>query len=698
MGRLDGDRKETIKKNVNDAQDYLGPIYDEVKADLIFDSGGQYSDSVTTAREGRPCEVLNLVKKYRKRIVNPTKQNPYKAEIEFKDEKLAGQTDLQPKLQGILDSTVNSQEGREATLQALSTAVASGYGYVIAGVDFTDDNSMDQKVTLTKVKDPTSIGVSRHDSIDGSDLRFGFHHDVIDKEVAKELYGEDSVIQKDDWVDSVFSKWDYEQDTVPEMVYYWKEPYKVTRVFDSSGEFKDLEKGMKLPDELPEGVQTRKITKYKVNFVHIVGNNEVDSGELPFDTIPIFPVYGEVKYTEERIKYSGIVDVVRDVQTSINYIKSSESEIISTAPISQWVMATGQAKSRPDDWGESNVKAKVLMYDVVNDPKTGAVMAQPPMRVDNTVQTQSLVATRVQNMRDMGEALGMPDVAFGMVEGTQQSGKSVVSRQEMAEITNFDYQINLEKTLDRLSEFCLKLGMELQTKSFELEFKGQKKMVTWEMLDVDLDDFELKIAQGPRAISANDERVSKTIEVAQLNPAGIPMIWDQLLAEAGNEKMAKRYRKTLPPEILEKENGGSGIDPEAQQALNTATQTIEEQQGLMDSQNAVIEEQGAIIQQMQAKLLDDSKDRETDLDKELIKGDIKLKEAELRSKTQIEVESMKQSGSNKREVFKAEEGERTELRQNVKEAKENAQANIVPFDANMGPMVEGPVVPEKPIE
>ncbi len=698
MGRIDEEKKAEIKKNINDTQEYLGDIYEQVKADLMFESGDQYGGDVLQAREGRPNNVLNLTKKYKKRIVNPTKQNPYKAEIEFKDEKLAGQTDLQPKLQDLLDNTVNSQGGREATLQALSTAVTSGYGYILAGVDYTDENSMDQKVTITKVTDPTSVGVSRHNNIDGSDIRYGFHHDRMDKDVAKSLYGDDAVILQEDWMDSLFSKWDYEQDTVPEMVYYWREPYKITRVFDSNGEFQDLEEGMKLPDELPEGVQTRKITKYKVNFVHIVGNEEVDSGELPFDSIPIFPVYGEVKYKDERIQYSGIVDVVRDIQVSINYIKSSEDEMIALSPLSQWVMAVGQAKSHPDDWGESNVKPKVLMYDVITDPKSGAVIAQPPVRVDNMVQTQSLINSRVQNMRDMGEALGMPDVAFGMVEGSQQSGKSVVSRQEMAEITNFDYQINFEKTLDRLSEFCLNLGMELQTKPFDLEFKGQTKQVTWDMLQVDIDDFELKIAQGPRALSANDERISKTIETAQLNPQGIPMIWDQLLEDAGALKMAKRYRKTLPPEILEKENGGSGIDPEAQQALNTATQTVQEQQGLIDNQNAVIEEQGAIIQQMQAKLLDDSKDRETDLDKELIKGDIKLQEAELRSKTQLEVERMKQTGASDREEFKAEEGERSELRKMVVDAKKNAQANIVPFDANMGPMVEGPVVPEKPIE
>ena len=653
MGRLKQDKKDEIKRNIDSAHERLNTTYDVVKSDLTFESGNQYTSEQTLARgDSRPSNVVNMCKRVKKRIVNPTKQTPYRAEIHLKDEKIVNESALQKKLQDLLDSTINSHKGREAIDTAFSTQVVAGYGGFGIGVEYTDNESMDQKLVLKRKIDPTSVYTSRFEEIDGSDMRYFFEHDRIDNDVAKELYGDDSIITEGDWSESLFSKWDYEENTTPEMVYYYKDPYKVTRVFDSNGGFRDLEKGEKLPSPLPEEFQKRVITKYKIKFCHIVGSELVEEGELPGETLPWFPCLGELNYSDDKICYTGFISLVRDVQTSINFIKSSEDENIANTPISQWLMAAGQAESNPEDWAESNYSPKILTYDLVSDPKTGAVITTPPQRVDNTVQTQSLIMSRQENISLMMEMLGMPPVAWGQVEGAQQSGASVISRQNMAEISQFDHQDNLEKTLMQASKYCVEMGMDIQTKPFELEYNGVKKMVTWDQLNIKPEDYEIKVAQGPRAMTQKEEKISKTIEAAQLNPNGIGIIWDMILEAAGNEEMAKRVRKTMDPAILEKERGGSGIDPEAQAALNEAGQTVEQYKQLSEAQAMKLEEQVQIMQSMALELQNKEADRKKDIIVEEMQSETDIKEAEIRANAQRDVEAMKQGGAMSREQLK----------------------------------------------
>jgi len=427
--KLSTEDKEEIKNGLTALNTHYKEPYIQVKDDLTFASGNHYDDTeLATRGDQRPNSVLDMTGKIVKRIVNPTRQTPYKAEIKPTDEDMAEKlAPITEQLQSILDDTVNSQESREAIDTAFSTCVPSGYGDMVMGLDFVDNDSLDQVATIERIIDPTAVKIDPFaEKIDGSDANYAAVVRYIDKVAAEKRHGKDTFINEDDWGDSIYAEWDWKENSIPEVFYYSKEPYKVTRIFAPDGDHHDLGQGQKMPKDVPEGVKTRTITKYKVKLRHLIGETLINTIEIPMENIPIYPVYGEVNYENDSITYSGIVKIVRPIQKGIDNYFNSEQEQVASAPISQWLLAYGQDEGNPDDWNNSNKRVKNLRYKVVRDPESGAI-APPPQRVDNTVQTASLIASRVQLQRDMGEAVGMPDVAFGMLEGANQSGKSVIN-------------------------------------------------------------------------------------------------------------------------------------------------------------------------------------------------------------------------------------------------------------------------------
>jgi len=200
---------------------------------------------------------------------------------------------------------------------------------------------------------------------------------------------------------------------------------------------------------------------------------------------------------------------------------------------------------------------------------------------------------------------------------------------------------------------ALKLTMAIQTKSFELDFDGQKQTVTWDSLNVDLNDFELVVAQGPRNLSARQEGLSTIIELGQSNPMGMAQVWDLVLEMSDTpnaDKIAARYRKTLPPGILEKDNGGSGIDPEAQQALDAAQQATQQLEQNLDLSNQIIEQQTQAINELRLKLEDKEKEREARIVEQTIQTQGDLEEAEIKAENALDVQVLKNSGEVEKAV------------------------------------------------
>lgn len=651
MGRIDSERESEIKERLVQ----LDKFYDfreQLKDELCFMSGDQFSQEEQDARgNNRPCLVFNYSKKYKDRIVNPTKQTPYKSTIRHKDDDISGKMDLEEKLQEILDDTVNSQIGRESIDTSFDTTVTCGYGYIGLGVDYVGDKSLYQKVVLNRVIDPVCAMIEPGERIDGSDSNFGVYIKTTDSKMAKEKYGEDALIDSAFWAGSMYSILPFDESRTPELMFYEKVNKKIIRGFGEDGT-QDFEK----KEDVPEGMETRVIDKYEVRITKLIGNEVVYDETLPIDSIMIYPFYGEPLYEKERVRYTGLVHLLKDNAKSLNFIENSISEQISVAPISQWAMAEGQDESHPDHWSESNVSTRVLKYDFVKDPETGA-MAPPPFRVDNTVQVASLIAAKQDKINSMGVLTGMPDVAFGMLEGANQSAKSVISRTSNSEISNFGYLDNAEKTLHRLSWDCIKLTMMIDKKPFELELNGENVMVTWQMLMDDqsfsLDDFELVVGQGPRSLSAKQEGLATMVDLVGVNPNGGAIIWDKLIEMSGapeSEDMARRYRKTLDPEILDKQEGGPGLSPEALQivrAAQQATQDLEQQNEFMMNE---IQMRDQVIGEMRTQQLSSEKDNQTKIVTEVIKSETDIEEQKIQAEADIQTELIKQGN----EVIKQE--------------------------------------------
>jgi glutamate-1-semialdehyde aminotransferase len=158
------------------------------------------------------------------------------------------------------------------------------------------------------------------------------------------------------------------------------------------------------------------------------------------------------------------------------------------------------------------------------------------------------------------------------------------------------------------------------------------------------------------------------LEIGTMMPDAMPLVADILVSNLdapGSKEVAKRLKKMLPPQL---QDDVEAPDPEALAALQTAEQTIQEQQ-------QQIEMLYGQMQQLQSALIDNAKDRDTD-----------LKLQQMKSETALAQTVMQQQGQNERTDAQIQADAITEI---AKLAEKEAKSVALP-PRKFAPLVAGP--------
>lgn len=288
----------------------------------------------------------------------------------------------------------------------------------------------------------------------------------------------------------------------------------------------------------------------------LINNRAEDSGVLPIDRIPIFPVYGERYFDDDGdMHWTGMVSKGRSIQKIVNLSVTQLAERLAMSPKAQF-MGTVDAFKNLDNYykdaGSGN--NPILPYNRMD--KDRKVELQPPVRMDNTVQFQDISGIIGNTLGIMSSVTGVD--SHGLVDQNTMKTATEINYAAETFSTNIrHYMVHLQASMKALGESLgVLLGIE-----------GQ-----------------VKVCQGPVEYLGLKQARAEIVQLIQVaEPSQKPSLIDALIETyPDNPTMAKLYAR------LHSVPAPTQMEMEMQQTVEQMKQKIESDQQVMQQMDQQI--------------------------------------------------------------------------------------------------------------
>ena len=420
----------------------------EAIEDLKFRKGEQWDEESVRQRkiDGRPCLTINNVPSIIHQVTNDVRQNQQSIHIHPSD---AGAS---PEVAEIMEGLCRHIEYDSAADAAYDTAVdyaaSIGFGYFRLVTEYCDPKSFDQDMKIKRVRNPFTVYLDPGaEEADGSDARRGIISTKLAKDVFKLDYPKRDATKAylpfgsgdtRSWIDDEWVR-------VAEYYRVEEQTETLARLSDGSTQFATDKTPLK-PGVFPTG-ETRTTTARKVMWYKITALEVLDRAEVPFDWIPIFPVYGDEIDIDGKTCRSGLIRYLKDPKRMENYWTTAATEEIALRTKTPFIAAFGQLEGFEDEWNSANtVSYSYLHYNPITIDGT---LAPPPQRQPPADVPGGYIAMAGIARDSVKAVTGIYDASLGN-RSNETSGIAIRNRQHQGEIANFHFSDNLSRAIRHL--------------------------------------------------------------------------------------------------------------------------------------------------------------------------------------------------------------------------------------------------------
>ena len=288
----------------------------------------------------------------------------------------------------------------------------------------------------------------------------------------------------------------------------------------------------------------------------LINNRAEDSGILPIDRIPIFPVYGERYFDDDGdMHWTGMVAKGRSIQKIVNLSVTQLAERLALSPKAQFMGTVDTFKGLDNyykDAGSGN--NPILPYNRMDSEKK--VELEPPVRMDQTIQYQDISGIIGNTLSVMGSVTGVD--SHGLVDQSTMKTATEINYAAETFSTNIrHYMVHLQASMKALGESLgVLLGIE-----------GQ-----------------VKICQGPMEYLGLKQARAEIVQLIQVaEPNQKPALIDALIETyPDNPTMGKLYAK------LHSIPAPTPMEMEMQQTVEMMKQKIDQDQQVMQQMDQQI--------------------------------------------------------------------------------------------------------------
>ena len=559
----------------------------EALSDLEHLAGIQWDEQIKADREaeGRPCLTINRLPQFVRRVTGDLRRlNPAIRVLPTDDDATQETADL---IRGIVRGIEYSSKASEIYEGAAESAAQCGVGNFRILTEYENDHSFNQVIRIRRIHNPFAVHWDpQAREATREDARWCLITEQMDEDDYKAAYPDAATVsvEADTELDGIVH-WRSGADVIV-AEYFWKEPVTKRIGLLPTGEI------VENPRPPLNFVKERTVQTHKVMWAKVSGAAVLEGPqELPCRYIPVVSIIGEELHVGDKIIRTSVIRHARDPQRMYNYWRSASTEMIALQPKSPFLVTAKQIKGQEAEWAAANdTNSPYLIYSP--DEKAPGV----PQRAMPPVPSAGMSNEIMMAAEDMKSTTGIFDAALG-ARSTETSGIAIRQRQMEADVANSIYSDNLGRAVEQ----CGRIIVDMIPKVYDTarmvpmvdeDDKEGIVSINGQALDdmnrpVPLNDvtrgaYSVRVAVGPNYATRRQEAAEGMLQFVQAVPA-VGQVAPDLIARAMEfpdaDKLARRFAKTLPPELRDEQ------DPQAQQAA-------QQQQAMqMQAQQAAMEMQ-----------------------------------------------------------------------------------------------------------
>ena len=553
--------------------------------DLEFLAGEQWPTTIYQERDNdnRPILTINRMPQFVRQVTGDIRQNHPAIKVRPADDK--ADKDIADIYTGLVRHIEAQSDAGVAYETAADGGAQCGIGHFRIVTEYSDDDTFDQDIRVKRICDHFSVTWDPHaKEPTRSDARYCFVEESLDINTFKARYPNASTtgFNFQDKSNTHLNDW-FSKEAVRVAEYWTKTPEKRLLALLEDGRTIDI---TNMPDKdgiyigvdgapLPAVVRTREVMRDKVE-MRLINGAEVL--EKPFTwlgrDIPIIPVLGEEIFIQTKTVRFGVIRNAKDPQRMYNYWRSAQTEQIALQPKAPFLVTATNITGYENIWQEANTRNHpYLPYKPDKDNKGAVPQRQAPQMASGGMHQEVLLAAE-----DMKATTGIYDAGLG-AKSNEKSGIAIRERKEESDTSTYVYADNLTRALRyagrQLVELIPKVyDNERQVRVLNEDETSDTVTINQTVIledgseakinDISLGKYDVLVTTGPSYGTKRAEAADGILKLVQAVPDTGKLILDILarnLDWPGAEEIAERFRKTLPPGLLEPEEGEEGEDP-----------------------------------------------------------------------------------------------------------------------------------------
>lgn len=602
------DRYEACKKADSDNTK-------EAKDDLLFLSGGvnQWDTIDVAARtaQRRPMITVNNLPTFLHQVTNEQRQNRLGGKVSPVDD--GADEETAEVIQGLIRHIEYDSNAPVATMTAVNSAAAIGFGWYRLVTEYETEASFDQKIMFKRIRNALSVHKDPlSQELDGSDSKFYFIDSLESRKEFERQYPKANATNTSLIGQQIYQGW-LTDDSVLVCEYY-----RIKEVPDTLCMYADGTTGWKsakspIPPMLgADGKpRERKSARRVVEWFKMTGADILERTVIKCKWIPVFPVYGDEIDIEGRVVRSGIIRNSKDSFKMYNVCITTAIEEVATRAKSPYIMAEGQDEGHEKQWANIN---RIPYSSVKYKPKTvDGVLVPPPARTPMADIPAGWLAMTMHFADNKKATTGLFDSSLGE-KGSATSGIQEREQQQQGDVANYHYADNLKIVykhtlrciVDMLPHYydaartVRILGEDEASEVVKINQPFERKNPKTQALETVMHNltvgtFDVTVQAGPSYSTKRQEAAEFMTDAMQAakDPATASVLTYLAIKNqdlAGAEEATKMLKKLLPPGVVEPEEGAEPM--------------IQTPQGPMSASQVgrLIEKMGVALQNADAQL------------------------------------------------------------------------------------------------
>ena len=521
----------------------------------------------------RPALIINTLPATLALVVNDVRQNRQAIHVH----PVGGEADedVAEVMEGIIRHIEYESNADAAYDTAVSNSAANGFGFFRLITEYVSEASFDQTMRIKRIRNPFTVYFDPlSQEADGSDARFCIISSRMGRADFKREYPNATATVElfDGTGDGVWLT----ADEVRVAEFYRIEYTKATLCLYSDGSTRWADDNAPLPFGVYK-VKSRASFKRRIMWYKITGAEKLEEAEIPFNWIPVFPVWGQELDIDGKISRSGIVRNAKDPSRMYDFFLTTATEEVAMRPRTPYIGAVGQFETAKNDWATANqVNYSYLEYDAVT--VDGALVGAPQRQPMADVPAGNLQMCAIA--RDNIKATtGIYDASLG-ARGNETSGKGIMARQRQGDIANFHFSDNLARAIRHLGRTMVSgfgkvydtqrvmrmLAVDGEATTAEINTPTQEQnelgqTVTRVLNDFTVGEYDVVVSSGPAYSTLRQEAADSMVAMAQSWPQLMDIAGDEVTKSMdwpGANEIAERvagYIEMTYPGLIKKEPG-----------------------------------------------------------------------------------------------------------------------------------------------